>query len=116
LDLSTVIWGSKLTIRAWRGTITPPGKEVPAGKYLGISLSLSLSFLLSSSFSHSSLFPLVLPSSIGLRDEGDGCPNGTRLTYPPYFNTVISGIAAPNGKLLFISSYFTPNSIKIHAR
>jgi len=33
------------------------------------------------------------------------------LTYPPYFNTVISGIAAPNGKLLFISSYFIPYSL-----
>jgi len=25
------------------------------------------------------------------------------LTYPPYFNTVISGIAAPRGKLLIVS-------------
>jgi hypothetical protein len=66
-DLSIVNCGRRFTILAWRGTITPPGKEVPAGKYLYLQL---------------------IRSSI------------SGWTYPPYFKTVISGIAAPRGRLL----------------
>jgi len=61
-----------------------------------------LSLLVSSSFTLS----LFLRSCLNLsRSELENNQEewGRQDSYPPYFNTVISGIAAPNGKLLFIS-------------
>jgi hypothetical protein len=101
--------------------MTPPGKEVPAGKYLMLAFLFSLFsfpfFPLCFSVFRAELSSLPLSSSsvcllpsVEHENERGKKMNNRRKTHPPYFKTVISGIAAPSGKLLIISFHsFRPS-------
>jgi hypothetical protein len=76
--------------------MTPPGKEVPAGKYLVLARSFPSHIFIFHSSSGLALFYRARNWRI-IKERGEG------KTYPPYFKTVISGIAAPNGRLLLVN-------------